>query len=107
MTVLVGNARRFIEQGGQADMEDGLFDVAVVEDVPAGSLAVEAAIHRLLGEGTDSVHHFQSAQVTVTSDESVTFSRDGEIAEHGRVTMYTRPRALDVRVGPEYEPQPN
>lgn len=107
VTVLVGNARRFIEQGGQADMEDGLFDVAVVEDVPAGSLAVEAAIHRLLGEGTDSVHHFQSAEVTVTSDEPVTFSRDGEIAEHGRVTMYTRPRALDVRVGPEYEPRPD
>ena len=107
VTVLVGNARRFIEEGGQATMEDGLFDVAVVEDVPAGSLAVEAAIHRLLGEGTDSVHHFRAAQVTVTSDDPVTFSRDGEIAEHGRVTMYTRPQALDVRVGSEYEPRPN
>jgi YegS/Rv2252/BmrU family lipid kinase len=106
VTVLVGNARRFVEQGGQADMEDGLFDVAVVEDVPAGNLAVEAAIHRLLGEGTDSVHHFRAAQVTVASDEPITFSRDGEIAEYDRVTMYSRPRALDLRVGPDYEPDP-
>jgi diacylglycerol kinase (ATP) len=106
VTVLVGNARRFVEQGGQADMEDGLFDVAVIEDVPAGNLAVEAVIHRLLGEGTDSVHHFQAAQVTVTSDEAITFSRDGEIAEHDHVTMYARPQALDLRVGPDYVPKP-
>lgn len=106
VTILVGNARRFIEQGGQADMEDGLFDVAVVEDVPAGNLAMEAAMHRLLGEGTDSVHHFQAAQVRVTSDEAVTFSRDGEIVQHDCVTMYTRPQALDLRVGPSYESDP-
>jgi YegS/Rv2252/BmrU family lipid kinase len=106
VTVLVGNARKFVEEGGQADMEDGLFDVAVVEDVPAGNLAVEAAIHRLLGEGTDSVHHFRAAQVTVESDEPITFSRDGEIAEHDGLTMYARPQALDVRVGPEYQPDP-
>jgi diacylglycerol kinase (ATP) len=106
VTILVGNARRFIEHGGQADMEDGLFDVAVIEDVPAGNLAVEAAIHRLLGEGTDSVHHFQAAQVRVDSDEAITFSRDGEIAEHDRVTMYSRPRALDLRVGPDYGTDP-
>jgi YegS/Rv2252/BmrU family lipid kinase len=106
VTILVGNARRFIEEGGQAVMENGLFDVAVVEDVPAGNLAMEAATHRLLGEGTDSVHHFQAAQVTVSSDEPITFSRDGEIAEHDRVTMFARPQALDLRVGPDYEPEP-
>jgi YegS/Rv2252/BmrU family lipid kinase len=106
MCVLVGNARKFVEQGGQADMEDGLFDVAVVERMPAGNLAIEAVTHRLLGRGTEGVTHFQADEVDIVSDGPVRFSRDGELSEHESLHLGCRRQALDVRVGPTYEPSP-
>lgn len=105
--VLVGNARKFVEEGGQADMEDGRFDVAVVEAMPAPGLAVEAALHRLLGEGTDGVTHFRAGHLQVESDEGpITFSRDGEVSTHERLDFRALPRALDVRVGEGYDLDP-
>ena len=105
--VLVGNARKFVEEGGQADMEDGRFDVVVVEQMPASGLAVEAAIHRLLGEGTDGVTQFRASELHVESDdEPITFSRDGEVATHRGLDLRVLPAALDVRVGDAYEPEP-
>jgi len=106
MCVLVGNARKFVEQGGQADMEDGLFDVAVVERMPAGNLAIEAVTHRILGQGTDGVAHFHADEVDIVSDGPIRFSRDGELAEHESLHLGCRRQALDVRVGPTYEPSP-
>jgi diacylglycerol kinase (ATP) len=106
--VLVGNARRFVEEGGQADMEDGLFDVAVVEQVPTGNLVAEAVRHRLLGEGSDSVTHFTAAEVHIaTSDgDDLTFSLDGELRRHDRVDIAVHDESLDLRVGPDYRPSP-
>jgi YegS/Rv2252/BmrU family lipid kinase len=105
--LLVGNARRFVEEGGQADMADGLFDVAVVERMPPGDLVSEAVRHRVLGQGTEGVTHIQAGRVTVTGrDGPITFSRDGEVSEHETVTMASRPQALDLRVGSDYDPSP-
>jgi len=105
--VLVGNARKFVEEGGQADMEDGRLDVVVAEAMPAPDLAVEAAIHRLLGEGTEGVTHFRASELRVASDDGpVTFSLDGETATHERIDLRVLPRALDVRVGDGYDPTP-
>jgi diacylglycerol kinase family enzyme len=108
LCVLVGNARKFIEEGGQADMEDGKFDVAVIERMPAGNLVAEAAVHRLLGEGTENVEHFRAGEVDVvsTDDEPVGFSRDGELTEFTAVDLVNRAGALDLRVGEAYEPAP-
>jgi diacylglycerol kinase family enzyme len=104
--VLVGNARRFVEQGGQADMEDGLFDVAVVEQMPAGNLAMEAVTHRILGRGTEGVAHFRADEVDILSDGPVRFSRDGELAEHEELRLTCERRAFDLRVGPTYDSDP-
>ncbi len=106
--VLVGNARKFVEEGGQADMEDGEFDVVVVERMPASGMAVEAAVHRLLGEGTEGVTHFRAGELHVAADgdEPITFSRDGEVATHERLDFRALPGALDVRVGDDYVPHP-
>ncbi|WP_348608790.1 diacylglycerol/lipid kinase family protein [Halobaculum rarum] len=105
--VLVGNARKFVEEGGQADMEDGHFDVVVVEQMPASGLAVEVAIHRLLGEGTDGVTQFRASELHIESDdEPITFSRDGEVVTHQWLDLRVLPAALDVRVGDAYEPDP-
>jgi diacylglycerol kinase family enzyme len=107
LCLLVGNARRFVEQGGQANMEDGLFDVAVVERMPAGNLVTEAISHRVLGRGTEGVVHLRASQLTVTGQRGpITFSRDGELSEHEVLDISIRPTALDLRVGPDYEPDP-
>jgi diacylglycerol kinase family enzyme len=106
MCVLVGNARKFVEQGGQADMEDGLFDVAVVEQMPAGNLAIEAVTHRILGRGTEGVTHFHADEVEIVSDDPIRFSRDGELAEHESIDLRCERRAIDLRVGPTYRPSP-
>lgn len=108
MAVLVGNARRFVEEGGQADMEDGQFDVAVVKQMPAGQAAAEAAIHRLLGRGTSGVTHFKASELEIASQdgESITFSRDGELAEHDRLVLSVQPNSLKIRVGPDYAADP-
>lgn len=108
LCLLVGNARRFVEAGGQANMEDGVFDLAVVERMPAGSLVAEAISHRVLGRETDGVFHVQADSVTVTGqDGPITFSRDGEVGEYERLAVSIRPAALDLRVGSDYDPDPH
>ncbi|MFB6118161.1 diacylglycerol/lipid kinase family protein [Halosegnis sp.] len=104
--VLVGNARKFIEEGGQADMEDGLFDVAIVDHMPAGNLVAEAIGHRVLGQETEGVTHIRASELTVSGPEPITFSRDGELATHESLHLSCRPRTLSLRVGPDYEPDP-
>jgi diacylglycerol kinase (ATP) len=107
LCLLVGNARQFVEQGGQANMEDGLFDVAVVERMPAGNLVTEAISHRVLGRQTGGVTHLRASEVTVTGQTGpMTFSRDGEVCEHEQLDISMRPQVLELRVGPEYEPDP-
>jgi YegS/Rv2252/BmrU family lipid kinase len=106
--LLVGNARRFVEQGGQADMEDGLFDVAIVEDKPPADLLAEGISHRLLGRGTDGVTHLRTREVRVAgTDDPITFSRDGEVTTHRELLLFNKPRALDLRVGPDYAVDPD
>ena len=107
LCLLVGNARRFVESGGQANMEDGLFDVAVVERMPAGSLVAEAISHRVFGRETDGVFHVQADSLSVTGqDGPITFSRDGEVGEYERLDLSIRPGALDLRVGSGYASEP-
>ena len=76
---LVGNARRFAEEGGRADVTDGMFDAAVVGRMLACDLVSEAVRHRVLGQGTNDVTHVRAAQIIVTGrDGQITFSRGGE-----------------------------
>jgi diacylglycerol kinase family enzyme len=103
--LLVGNARKFVERGGQADMEDGLLDVAIVERMPTGNLVTEAIGHRLLATDTEGITHVRATELSVDGHgEAVTFSRDGEFADHERLDIHIRERTLDLRVGPGYDP---
>lgn len=108
LAVLVGNARRFVEEGGQADMEDGRFDVAIVEKMPAGQAAAEAVAQRILGRTTPGVTHLQASSLDLTSRDGtmIAFSRDGELTEHEALTLSVQSTALEMRVGPEYVPDP-
>ncbi len=106
---LVGNARGFgPERTSQADVEDGLFEVAIVESVPSAELLEEAAVYRLFGSESDHVTrlHASAIEMGVESADPVKFSFDGELASYRRLDAVVRERALAVHVGDGYEPHP-
>jgi diacylglycerol kinase family enzyme len=106
--ILVGNARKFAEEGGQADAEDGLLEVTVIERLSASEAVAEYLEQRVLQRETPHVTELHARRLDFESldGDPVTFSLDGEIREFERVTLDTRPGALRVRVGEEYEPDP-
>ncbi|WP_458187449.1 diacylglycerol/lipid kinase family protein [Haladaptatus sp. NG-WS-4] len=108
--VLVGNGRRFPVKGRtQANMEDGRLDVTIIEQMPTTNLVGEATIHRLFGEETEHVTRLQTPtlDVRVERDDPVEFSLDGEMGEWTDQTLGVMPRALELCVGPDYEPLPD
>jgi YegS/Rv2252/BmrU family lipid kinase len=108
LAVLIGNLRRFPGTGGQANVEDGLLEVAIVDEMPAGEAVVEALEQRLLGRDTPHVREFRTPRLDVTAldGDAVTFSLDGEIRTDERLSFSVRPRALRLRVGEGYDPDP-
>ncbi|MFC6834999.1 diacylglycerol/lipid kinase family protein [Halomarina ordinaria] len=111
LCVFVGNARG-LPRGGrlrltQANVEDGLFEVALVSAAPALELAGDELLRRLFREGTANIELRSLAAVSVRSEEGpVRFSLDGEMVSANRLDAETVPRALRVRVGPGYVPTP-
>lgn len=107
LCILIGNARQF-PGGGQANVEDGLFNVTIVEEMPTNELLTEAAIQRFFGGDTERVTHFTSEHLEITNQQrnAVEFSLDGEMSTHQQLSLHVRPHALDVVVGPEYTPEP-
>lgn len=108
LCILIGNTRRFVGNSGQANAEDGLFEVTIVEEMPTNDLLTEAAIQRWFGEETEHVTRFTSEHVEITSqrDNGVEFSLDGEIRTHQELSLRIRARALEMVVGPGYSPEP-
>ena len=108
LCVLVGNSRRFAKELGQANVEDGLFDVTLIERMPASTAATEAIAQQLLGRDTEHVDRLQARRVVVESQQAdqIDFSLDGEIHARDRLDLRVRPAALSVAVGPAYEPDP-
>jgi YegS/Rv2252/BmrU family lipid kinase len=107
LCLLVGNSRQFVGEGGQADMEDGLLDVAIVERMPPTNLVAEAVGHRLFAADTPGVTHVRAEEISVTGHhEPITFSRDGELSTHDKLALTVETQVLDLRVGPDYDPTP-
>jgi YegS/Rv2252/BmrU family lipid kinase len=107
--VLVGNGRRFPVQGRtQADMEDGLFEVTLIEDGPTADLFGQAALERLLGRSGNDIYRLRTPALTVTAtDETpVNLSLDGEMESSNRMEIETLPGALTLPVGSGYDPDP-
>jgi YegS/Rv2252/BmrU family lipid kinase len=108
--VLVGNGRRFSLHGNsQADMEDGLFDVTIVEDAPTSDLVGEALLERLIGsEATHTIRlHAPSLELAGLEADPISFSLDGEIVETRQLSLEVREGVLSVAVGDGYEPDPD
>lgn len=105
LCALVGNVRRFVNRGGQADVEDGLFDVVLIEGMPARDILAEATAHRLFGRDTEHVRHLKATQLEIRGleGEPITFSLDGELNTHEELVLHANPQSLTVCVGPSYE----
>jgi YegS/Rv2252/BmrU family lipid kinase len=109
LCVMVGNGRRFTTDGTtQADMEDGLFEVAIVRDVAALDLMSDRVLERLLGQDSTHIDRFQTPSLTITSHstEPVRFSLDGEIIQQHDLVLDVRSRTLRLAVGAGYDPAP-
>ncbi|WP_435179224.1 diacylglycerol/lipid kinase family protein [Halorussus sp. AFM4] len=107
--VLIGNGRRFPTRGRpQANVEDGRFDVAIVEDRPAIDLMGDRVVERLFGQESPSVARLKAPSLTVSvaGDEPATFSLDGEILTADSLSLTVRPRTLRMPVGETYDPSP-
>ena len=107
--LLAGNGRRFPESGRtQADMEDGLLDVTIVEEHPTIDLAGEAVVQRLFGSETPNISRMRTpaVDVTVQEEDRVAFSLDGEMVSASRLHLAVRESVLELPVGPAYEPTP-
>jgi YegS/Rv2252/BmrU family lipid kinase len=109
VAVLVGNGRRFPPGGStQANVEDGLVDVTVVEDTGSIDLMGRAAAERLLGRDTARTTRFRvpSLTVTVEGGDPIAFSLDGEVVHRQELSIHARSEALQLAVGEGYEPTP-
>lgn len=110
--LLVGNARCFPAQGrSQADVEDGQFDVTVVEERPGSNLADlarTAVLERVLGTDAEHVTRLRAPAlaVRVAEDDPATFSLDGELETAREAHMRTEPAAVRLPVGSAYRPDP-
>ena len=109
LCVLVGNVLRFNNRGGQADVEDGLFDVVLIEQMPASDILAEATAQRVFGRDTEHVLHGQASQLEIRglASDPITFSLDGEVNTHDELVLYTDPQSLTVCVGSMYEDTPS
>lgn len=107
LVVLVGNGRRFPgERMRQANMEDGLLNVVVIEDVPALDYAASEAANRLLRRDALHLTRLRVPRLAVDCHRPVGFSLDGEMIEHERLDARSLPDAMPFRVGEAYDPSP-
>ncbi|MCT9097708.1 diacylglycerol kinase family protein [Haloarchaeobius sp. HME9146] len=107
--VLVGNGRRFVgEPGVQANMEDGMLNIVVIEDRPARSLASDEAIRRFLRRDRDHLTRLLAPEMhlTVHGDEPRHFSLDGEGLSTTELKARSRPQCLRFCVSKTYQPRP-
>ena len=107
--VLVGNGRRFpVDADTQADMEDGLFEVTIVEDGPTIDVVSEAASERLFGGSGEHIYRLATPGLSVRSidDDPVSFSLDGEMITSHEADIETLPGRVRMPVGEAYDPNP-
>lgn len=110
LCVLVGNGRQYPTSGSsQANMEDGLLDVVVIEDISAMNLMSDTVVERLLGRDSASIERFTTPSVQLASadTESIGFSLDGEIIQERELSLSVQKQPLTVTVGPAYDPTPD
>ena len=108
--VLVGNGRRFSLSGSeQADLEDGLLDVTIIEDAGSLDLVGDRLEERLFDREGDNLERILASSLELSVEEagSASFSLDGEIADFDSVTLTADRGGMKIPVGEGYEPHPD
>lgn len=108
LMLLIGNGRRFPgEQKQQANMEDGLLNVVVVEHLPTLDYLAHGAADRLLRRGAEYLTRLKVSHLHVTHEgDPAQFSLDGSMIGTNELTADSMPGAMRFLVGPTYEPDP-
>jgi YegS/Rv2252/BmrU family lipid kinase len=109
LCVMAGNARQFAADGTrQGNMEDGLFEVVIVKDVPAYDLMSDTVLERLLGHDSAHIERFKASELDIRghSSDPIRFSMDGEVIQARDLSLSVRPGILQLVVGEGYEPAP-
>lgn len=106
--VLIGNGRCFPEGGHrQADMEDGMLDVTVVESAGTLNVIGESAAH-VLGVDTEHIEQFLTPRLSIDLEGAPDrVSVDGEITTATHLDVDVRPETLWIPVGDAYDPDPD
>ena len=110
ISVLIGNGRRFTSRGStQANVEDGLFEVTIIEEASAVDLMGDALAEQLLGEEAAHTTRLRASALEIVGvdPDPITFSLDGEIIQSDTLDLDVRPKALRMCVGDDYEPDPD
>lgn len=108
LMLLVGNGRRFPgERMRQANMEDGLLNVVIIEDAPALNYLSRGAADRLLRRDAGHVTRLRVSELHAVHDgDPVQFSLDGEMLETAELVASCRPGAMRFHVGSRYDAAP-
>jgi len=110
LIVLIGNCRRPPEGDGrtQANVEDGMLELTIVEEAPTGDLARDALVHRVFGPDAAGTVELRTPSLTVsTRGDEVNYSLDGEMISPADLRVHTERSALRLPVGDAYEPDPD
>ncbi|SEQ94952.1 diacylglycerol/lipid kinase family protein [Natrinema salaciae] len=107
--VLIGNCRRFTgARTAQANVEDGLLEVTIVEDAATANLVGGAALEGLLGRDSAHIIRRRAPSLTIESrGDSVEYSLDGEMLETETLRLETAVQRLTIPVGDGYRPDPD
>ncbi|PCR92474.1 diacylglycerol/lipid kinase family protein [Natrinema ejinorense] len=107
--VLVGNCRRFTgARTAQANVEDGLLEVTIIEDAATTDLLGGAALEGLFGQkSTHIVRRRASSLVIESHADAIEYSLDGEMLETETIHLGTEPATLTIAVGDGYRPDPD
>lgn len=105
--VFVGNGRGFPRTGRtQGNVEDGLLEVAVIEDTSTLDL-IEESLQAALGNDAEHVSRFETRRLEIElSGEPDDISVDGEILTESQLTFDVWERTLWLPVGDAYDPSP-
>ena len=108
LMLLIGNGRRFPgERMQQANMEDGLLNVVIIEDVPKLDYLSQGAADKLFRRKASHLTRVKTSHLHVTHEGGpVQFSLDGEMIETHELTVDSRAGAMEFAVGPDYDPNP-
>jgi YegS/Rv2252/BmrU family lipid kinase len=108
LMLLVGNGRRFPgERMHQANMEDGMINVVIIEDAPKLDYLTRGAADRLLRRTASHLTRLKTSHLHVThGGESLLCSLDGEMVDVTDLTVDSDPGAMQFHVGASYDPDP-